>query len=201
MGGVGEFLNKAEDVIPATTVQPSGVITQFVKNLVHLKAGQNGLDEYGALDRALRQINILLGPNKNVVPQPRLQMAFYLGQVEVRTASSGQKFPGIVEEVEAKIEDGARHRVSIYEDMPLLQVPAAGADEEHRDLFVQFVLLSRGGIGIGNGASDGIAQIDVAFEQVAPRRRAGVLKIGHKNLRARIERVDDHLAVNGSRNF
>ena len=85
--------------------------------------------------------------------------------------------------------------------MPLFQVPAARAHEEHRDLLVQLVLLSRGRIGIGNRAPDGIAQIDLAVDQVVPRRRVGVLEIGHENLRAGVQRVDDHLAVHGPGNL
>ena len=38
IGPVPEFLNKAEDVIPAAAVQSGGVVAQFVQDLVHLKS-------------------------------------------------------------------------------------------------------------------------------------------------------------------
>ena len=48
-GSVGEFLDEAEDVIPAAAVQAGGVLAQLVENLVHLEAGQDGFDQHGAL--------------------------------------------------------------------------------------------------------------------------------------------------------
>ena len=40
-----------------------------------------------------------------------------------------------------------------------------------------------------------VPQIDLALDHVGPGRRVGVLEVGHEDLGAGIERVDDHLAV------
>ena len=195
---VGKFLDEAEDVIPAAAVQPGGVLAQLVENLVHFKAGQDGLDEHGALDGALRQADLLLRADEDVVPEPRLQMALHLGQIEVRAAAARQQLFGVVKEVEAEIEDGAGHRLAIHAHMPFFKVPAARADKQHGGLVVELVLLSRGRVGVGDGAPDGIAQIDLAVEQVVPCRRIGVFEVGHEDFRAGVERVDNHLAIDGA---
>ena len=52
-----------------------------------------------------------------------------------------------------------------------------------------------------NGPGDGIAQVDLAFDQVVPGRRGRILEIGHEHIRAGIERVDDHLAVDRPGDF
>ena len=59
----------------------------------------------------------------------------------------------------------------------------------------------RGGVGVGDGAADGVAQIDLAFEQVVPERRAGVFEVGHEDFGAGVEGVDDHLAIDGAGDF
>ncbi len=53
-----------------------------------------------------------------------------------------------------------------------------------------------GFIGHRDAAGDGIAQIDLAIDQVRPGRTGRILKIGHEHLGVGIERVDDHLAIN-----
>ena len=128
-------------------------------------------------------------------------MALHLGQVEVGPTATSQQFLRVVEEVEAEVEDGAGHGLAIDEHVPLFQMPAAGADKEHGDFVVELVLLLRDGVGIGDGAADGVAQIDLAVEQVVPGGSARVLKVGHEDLGAGVERVDDHLAIDGPGNL
>ena len=50
-------------------------------------------------------------------------------------------------------------------------------------------------------APDRIAQIDLAFDHVCPRRRVRVFEIGHENFRAGIERVDHHFAIGRAGDF
>ncbi len=73
-------------------------------------------------------------------------------------------------------------------------MPAARADEQGRDLLVQLVLLALRTLE-RNGAAHGVAQIDLPVERAGPRGRVGVFEIGHVRLRARVQRVNDHLAV------
>ena len=79
--------------------------------------------------------------------------------------------------------------------MALFEVPAARADEEDGGLVVELVTLSGGRVVEGDGAADGVAQVELAVEQVLPGGRGGVFEVGHEDLRAGVERVDDHLAI------
>jgi hypothetical protein len=47
-----ELLDCREDVVPPSRVEPGGVVTQLVKDLVHLERGQNRLDEHCGADRS-----------------------------------------------------------------------------------------------------------------------------------------------------
>ena len=82
--------------------------------------------------------------------------------------------------------------------MAVFEVPAARADEEHGGVGLEFVVLAGGGVVVGDGAAHGVAQVELAFEDVLPGGCGGVLEVGHEDLRAGVERVDDHLAVDGA---
>ena len=98
-------------------------------------------------------------------------------------------------EVDAEVEEPGRDVLAVDLDVALLQVPAARADEEHGDLVVQRVallaLLER------DRPLDRVREVLLAADDVLPRRRVRVLEVGHVDPRARVERVDDHLAVAG----
>ncbi len=82
--------------------------------------------------------------------------------------------------------------------MAFFEVPAARADEEHGGVFDERVVLVRGGVVEGDGAADGVDEIELAVEQVLPGGRGGVFEVGHEDACAGVERVDDHLAVDGA---
>jgi hypothetical protein len=46
-----------------------------------------------------------------------------------------------------------------------------------------------------NRAVDCVAQVDLTVQLIGERRRRRVLEIGHEHLGTRIQRVDDHLAL------
>ena len=140
----------------------------------------------------------LLRRDEDVVPQPRLQMALQLGQVEVRPASPVQQGAGVVEEIQAEIEQRRGSGFAVDQDVLLRQVPAARADDQGREVLPQRVAAPAAGVVEVDGAGVGVAQVDLALEQVRPRRRGGVLEVGHEHAGAGIERVDDHLAVHGA---
>ena len=60
------------------------MVPQFIQDFVHFERGKHGLDQHRALDRALRHAHFALRHHKDVVPQPRFQVAFDFRQVEVR---------------------------------------------------------------------------------------------------------------------
>ena len=102
-----ELLDDAEDVVPAAGVQPGRVVAQLVQDLVHLEGRQDGLEQHRGLDRAARNAQRVLGELEDVVPQPRLAVAFQLGQVEVRAAAALEQPARVVEEVQAEVEERA----------------------------------------------------------------------------------------------
>ena len=82
--GVAEVLDDAEQVVPAAGVQAGGVVAEFVEDLVHLERGRDGLDQDGGADGALRDAEVVLGEDEDLVPEPGLEVALHLGQVVVR---------------------------------------------------------------------------------------------------------------------
>ena len=92
--------------------------------------------------------------DEDVVPEARFEVALHLGQVEVGAGAAGEQLFRVVEEVEAEVEEGAGHGLAVDEHVALFEVPAAGADEEDGGLVVELVLLSGGGVGVGDGAAD-----------------------------------------------
>ena len=83
---------------------------QLVQNLVHLERGHDGLDQHRGADGALGQAHEPLGLGEHLVPEPGLEMALELGQVEVGAAAPGQQLTGVVVEVEGEVEQARRHR-------------------------------------------------------------------------------------------
>src|SRR5438067_360556 len=124
-----ELLDDAEDVVPASGIEPPGVVAQLVEDLVHFEGGGHHLDEDSRLDRATGYAESVLGELKDVVPQPSLAMVLELGQVEVRRASLLDQSARVVEKVQSEIEQGAGNRLAIHKDVLFRQMPAAGADQ------------------------------------------------------------------------
>jgi hypothetical protein len=60
---VPEFLDEAEDVVPAAAVQAGDVLAQLVQDFVHLEGGEQGLDQHRCLDRA-RACRAPAGPQR-----------------------------------------------------------------------------------------------------------------------------------------
>ncbi len=56
-------------------------------------------------------------------------------------------------------------------------------------------MLAGAWIVIGDRAPHRVAQIDLALDEIVPARRVRVLEIGHEDVGAGIQRVDDHLAI------
>ena len=80
-----------------------------------------------------------------------------------------------------------------------IKMPASGADEEDGGIVDQFVTLAWS-LGSSKVMVRRMAslEVDLAVEQVVPGGRGGVLEVGHEDLRAAVEGVDDHLAVDGA---
>ena len=127
-------------------------------------------------------------------------MILQFGQVEIRARAVGDQGLGVVEEEETEIEERGRDGFAIDQKVLFHQVPAARADHQDGRGLAHFVELSLGA-GVGDGAAHGIAQVDLSLDDVAPGGRVGIFEIGHEDVGAGIERVDDHLAVDRAGDF
>jgi hypothetical protein len=67
---------------------------------------------------------------EHVVPEPRLQVALHLRQVEVRPAAALEQLGGVVEEVQPEVHQCAGRRTAVHQNVPLVQVPAARPDHD-----------------------------------------------------------------------
>ena len=77
------------------------------------------------------------------------------------------------------------------------QVPAAGPDQQRGRVLGELVVLAVG-VAVRDRALDRVAQVALPLDHVAPGRGVGVLEVGHEPVGARVQRVDDHLAVGGA---
>ncbi len=109
-------------------------------------------------DRAGGDRERLLGAHEGLVPERGLSVALQLRQVEVGAAAALQQLGGVVEDVEAEVEEAGRDGLAIHQQVPLGEVPAARADDEGGDLVVKPVLLAFGA-GEGEAAAHGVDEV------------------------------------------
>ena len=100
----------------------------------------------------------------------------------------------VVKQVQAEVDERARHLLAIDEQVLLEEVPAARAHEQHRDLRIRRYCLPSGVLN-PIVRVDRVAQVDLAVDDVVPGRRERVLAVRHEHFRARVQRIDDHLAI------
>ena len=126
---------KREDVVPAAGVEPAGVLAQLVEDLLHLERGRECLDQHGGPERAARDPERLLRDDEHLVPEPRLEVALHLRQVEVRAGAAVEPLAGVVEDVEPEVEERARtsavpSTVTCFSG----RCQPRGPHQQHRDL-------------------------------------------------------------------
>ena len=141
------------------------MLAQLVEDLLHLERRRAGLDQHRRPDRAPRDAELLLGAQKHVVPEPRLEVALHLGQVEVGPRPAVELGPGAVEEVEAEVEQASGHPLAVDQQVLLGEVPATGSDHDRREVVLELVFLAVG-VGEGQGARDGVPEVQLALNQV-----------------------------------
>ena len=174
------------------------MLAQLPEDLVHLEGGGERLDEHGGLDRPARDGEPLLRGHEDVVPQPRLEVGLQLGQVEVGPGAPLPQRLRVVEEVEGEVEEGGGNRLPVVLDVPLRQVQPARPDEEDRGLLAEAVLLAGVRSLVRDRAPDRVHEVLVAEDHVVPGGRVRVLEVGHEDAGAGVERVDDHLPLDGA---
>ena len=202
-----ERLEVAEDVVPASAVEPGDAAAQRVQDLVHLEGRRQRLDQHGDLDLPRRQAQRLLDMVEHVVPQRRLLHRLQLGQVKIGSAFLRGEHVRVVEREQAEVEQAGRHRHAIDPQVFLVEVPAARANHQHRLLrerLERVVPARAAGARIRRApvrrppverAGDRLPQRALAGQQVVPGWRGAVLEVGHEAVRAGVEGVDHHLRV------
>src|SRR2546426_4494243 len=165
------------------------MVAQLVQDLFHLEGRKDRFDKDGGANRPSRDSELVLREVENVVPEPRLEMAFELREVEVRAAALLQETLDVVKEVEAEVEEAAGDRLAVDLDVSLVEVPSTWPHQERRHLVVQPVFLALRTPEI-DSALDGVDQVHLALDQVRPGRRVRVLEVRHEDTRPRVQRVD-----------
>ena len=102
-----------------------------------------------------------------------------------------------MKEEEPEVEEAGGNRVSVDAEMALDEVPSPRADHERGGPLAEAVVPA-GGVDEGDRSGHGVAQVDLARQDVVPGGGGGVLEIGHEHVGARVEGVDDHLAIDGA---
>ena len=192
-----QFLDVAEDVIPAPAVEPSGMVAQLPQDLVRLEGGEDRFDQDRRADRATRNPERILREDEDVVPQARLEMALELRQIEVGARAARGELRRGMEKGESEIEQRRRNRLPVHGQVLLDQVPPAGPHDERRGLGLERVALPLG-TGVRDGAGDRVAHVLLASQVVLPRGCIGILEVRHEDVRPRVEGVDHHLALHGA---
>jgi hypothetical protein len=168
------------------------VLAQLVQDLVHLERREHGLDQDGGLDRAGLEPKRLFREVKDLVPKARFETA-----LELRNVEPGPL--GVVEDIQAEVEERAGDRLALDVNVPLGQMPAPRAHDQDGRVLHELVVLLAGVVGDRSRAC--VAQIDLALDVIRPGRRVCVLEVGHEDPGARVERVDDHLPVHWARDL
>ena len=146
--------------------------------------------------------DVLLGEREHVVPELGFFTGLQLGDVEVRAAAVLDQRLGVVEEVEAEVDErpGCRHAAAraIDEGQVLLdQVPAARAHHDRRSLLGGDLVGLARLVREAQFTADGVAQRQLPADHVLPGGAGGVFLVGEPDLRAGVQRVDGHLRVGG----
>jgi hypothetical protein len=191
-----EVLDQGEDVVPAAGVQAGGVVAQLVQDFFHLEGRGDGFDQHRGADGALRDAEQVLGQDEDVVPEPGFEVVLDLGQVEVRTLALREQAAGVVEEVQAEVHDAPGDGFAVDQHVLLGQVPAAGPDHDGGQLLggleLVFLAFRRREV---DPALQRVREVQLALDDVAPRRRGGVFHVRQPNLGAGVQGVDGHLLV------
>src|SRR5436309_993411 len=104
IGLVSKLFDARKNVIPTAEIETSGVLAQFVQNLVHLEGRWDRFDKDSRANRPLRYPEFVLCQFEHVVPKTRLQVAFDLRQIKIRPAAPRYQLRCIVKKIQTEIE-------------------------------------------------------------------------------------------------
>ena len=107
------------------TVQTGGMVPQLEKDFLHLERSREGLNENGSADGVMRDANVRLGKDKNIVPETRFKIVFHFREVKVWPRSTLDELMCIMIEVEGKVEDGSRDGGIVDRHAGFVEVPSS----------------------------------------------------------------------------
>ncbi len=172
------------------------MIPEFEEDLLHLEGGLDRLDEHGGADGAAGESEFILGPHEHLGPQASVAGSLELGEVEVGAGPCGEGGVGVVEDADPEVEQRSGDRVAIDREVHLVEVQPSGADDERRPLGIRCLDVT---VDLGReGAGVGVTEVLESVEAVGPRRRHGVLEVGHEDARAGVERLHHRHSTNRS---
>ena len=87
-------------------------------------------------------------------------------------------------EGQRNLTDALERTIELDQGVGFRQVPAARAHHQGRDLVLQRIGLAGRRVGEADLAGPAVLQVRLALDHVRPRRRGGVLEVGHEHLRA-----------------
>src|SRR5271170_2021534 len=188
-------LDERENIIPAAAVEADDVVPQLVEDLVHLEGGGQRFDQDGRLERPDGKAELFLGESERVVPEPRLDMALEFRQIESGRRARAALRLRAMEDVEAEVEQRSRNFLAVDEQVPLIEMPAAGAHHQSGGLLAEDVSLAGRRLREIDRPGPTVPEVRLALDHVGEEGRFRVLEIRHEDLRAGIERIDDHFAI------
>src|SRR5260221_4748799 len=127
-------------------------------------------------------------------------MTLHLRQVEIRASALAQQGLSVVKKEKTKIKQGRRDRLAVHQEMPFDQVPSPGPHKERCWIGPNLITLSLRTL-VPNCSTDRVPQIVLAFNSDITGRRNRVLEVSYENVGSRVQRVDDHLAIDRPGNF
>src|SRR5260221_1776224 len=127
-------------------------------------------------------------------------MTLHLRQVEIRASALAQQGLSVVKKEKTKIKQGRRDRLAVHQEMLFVQVPSPGPHKQRCWIGPNLIPLSLRTL-VPNCSTNRVPQIVLAFNIVIPGRRIRVLEVSHENVGSRVQRVDDHLAIDRPGNF
>jgi hypothetical protein len=173
------------------------VLAQLVEDLVHLEGRGSVSMSIVAFTVPAGDPERVLGEEEHVVPEAGLEVVLHLGEVEVGAGAAGDGLLRVVEEVEPEVEEGAGDVAPVDQRGALAEVPAARTHEEHRGALVERYACRCHAVKemVRRTASRRLIWPETSLSQVG---EVGVLAVGHERVAPGVERVDDHLALDGA---
>ena len=116
-------------ILTSTAVQARRMLFELKDNFVHLESSNDSLDQDCTTNGSSRHANVILTELEDIIPETSFEIVFHLGEIEVRTLTILDELLGIVEEIETKVEERARHRLAINLNVWLVEMPASWSTE------------------------------------------------------------------------